>query len=66
MTISYTVDIHCDRCGEWMHGVTTPKPNTARLVLAKAKKVGWSRDTKTRFTDLCPTCLNAHLKGKAK
>ena len=57
MSISYTVDVHCDRCGDWVRGITSPKPNTAKLALAVAKKAGWSRDVKSPLTDLCPHCL---------
>jgi hypothetical protein len=58
VTISYTLDIYCDHCGNWIRGVTSKSPNTVRASLYKAKKAGWSRDTKSIYTDLCPQCLN--------
>lgn len=56
MSLSYTVDVHCDRCYHWAGGVTGPKPE-ARKALAAAKKEGWSRNVRSTYTDLCPKCL---------
>mgnify|MGYP000291181828 FL=1 len=58
MSTSYTVDIHCDRCGNWSHGAIGPKPSgLATKALKAAKKNGWSRDVNSTYTDLCPACL---------
>lgn len=58
MSLTYTCDVFCDRCGNWVHGVTTNKATgLARPALAEAKKQGWSRDVKSTLTDLCPKCL---------
>lgn len=65
MSISYTVDIHCDRCTDWIQGITSAKPNTVRRSLAEAKREGWSRNTKSVYTDLCPSCLK-HVRKEPK
>lgn len=66
MTVRYTADVFCDRCVNWMHGVTSEKASgLATPALKKAKKAGWSRDVKSTYTDLCPNCLNEHRKGDA-
>lgn len=66
MSTSYVVDIHCDRCGNWMHGAVGPKPaGLATKAVKAAKATGWSRDVKSTFTDLCPSCLKEHRKDPA-
>jgi hypothetical protein len=63
MSLSYTCDVHCDMCGDWIHGVT--KSETIRLAteaINKAKRSGWSRVTKSIYTDLCPHCLDKNRK----
>jgi ribosomal protein L34E len=62
VSISYTVDVHCDRCGDWIHGITSYKPNTARLVLSAVERAEWSRDLKSTYADLCPKCLQEARK----
>jgi hypothetical protein len=58
MTTNYTAEIHCDRCGNWMLGAVGPKPTgLATKAVKEAKKVGWSRDVKSLYADLCPSCL---------
>lgn len=58
MSLSYTIDVHCDRCGNWISGVTVDKPQgNVRKALAVARRAGWSRDTKSLYTDVCPACL---------
>jgi hypothetical protein len=68
MSIVYTADVHCDRCGNWAHSVTGHKPDglaTRSLKLAKAN--GWSRSVRSIYTDLCPDCLkNARKSGDPK
>lgn len=66
MSTSYTVDIHCDRCANWTYGATGPKPQgLATKAVKAAKKLGWSRCTKSIYTDLCPNCLKEVQKGAA-
>ena len=63
--IRYTADVFCDNCGCWIHGIIGSKPSgLARPALAEAKRHGWSRDVKSIFTDLCPTCLKKHQRGE--
>lgn len=63
MTIVYTADVFCDRCGCWVHGATGSKTSgLGRPALAVAKKAGWSRDVKSTYTDLCPECLKENRK----
>lgn len=65
MTVSYTCDVHCDRCGEWVRGVTAQGPRgLARAALRVAKAKGWSRNVRSTYTDLCPKCL--HENGDAR
>lgn len=60
MTLRYSADVFCDRCGNWIHGHVSHKAEgLARPALAVAKRAGWSRDVKSKFTDLCPHCLDA-------
>lgn len=67
MSLSYTCDVFCDHCGNWVHGVTANKPTgLARPALSEAKKQGWSRDVKSTYTDLCPACLTAVRQGEAQ
>jgi hypothetical protein len=63
MSVTYTCDVFCDRCGDWTHGVCSDKPTgLASKALKIAKKEGWSRDVKSTFLDLCPNCLNEFRK----
>jgi hypothetical protein len=63
MTIRYSVDVFCDRCGDWTHGATSnDKQRLASYALEKVKKQGWSRATKSMYLDLCPPCLKENLK----
>lgn len=58
MTVRYTADVFCDRCGNWTHGVTGDKPTgLAGPALRAAKRAGWSRNVKSPLLDLCPDCL---------
>lgn len=58
MTIIYTADVFCDRCGNWIHGcVSERNTGLARPALKAAKNEGWSRDVKSTYLDLCPKCL---------
>lgn len=58
MTVRYTADVFCDRCGNWMHGAVSDKPTgLATPALKAAKREGWSRDVKSIYMDLCPLCL---------
>jgi len=60
MTVRYTADVFCDRCGDLVHGVTSVKPvGIASAAIKAAKAAGWSRDVKSTFMDLCPK-LNGH------
>ncbi len=64
MTVRYTADVFCDRCGNWTHGVTSDRhTGLAMPALAKAKRNGWSRDVKSTCTDLCPDCLREARKS---
>lgn len=64
MTIRYTADVFCDRCGNWVPGLTSEKPSgLARPALSLAKKAGWSRDTKSTYLDLCPKCLDENRRN---
>jgi len=64
MTVSYTADVHCDRCGNWVHGaVSNVNKHLARDAVASAKRKGWSRDTKSSRLDLCPDCLQRERKS---
>lgn len=63
MTVSYSADVFCDRCGNWTHGVTSNhKARLATYALEEAKKQGWSRDVKSTYLDLCPKCLDKYHK----
>lgn len=58
MSILYTVDVFCDRCSNWMRGVSGHKaPSLTKTALKRAKANGWSRNVNSTFTDLCPDCL---------
>lgn len=61
MTVRYSVEVFCDRCGNWMSGINSAdKPNgLASKALKAAKQKGWSRDVKSTYLDLCPDCLGA-------
>lgn len=59
MTVRYTADVFCDKCGRWVHGLVSDKSTgLARPALQVAKRDGWSRDVKSLYTDLCPSCLD--------
>lgn len=61
MTVRYTADVFCDRCGDWVHGVTSDKSGgIASAALKIAKEGGWSRDVRSTYTDICPKCLVEH------
>lgn len=63
MSTVYTADIFCDRCTNWIGGVTGNKPSgLATKAVQVAKKAGWSRDTKSQYMDLCPNCINESRK----
>jgi hypothetical protein len=63
MTVVYTADVFCDKCGAWVHGVCSDKASgIARKALEIAKNCGWSRDVKSTFLDLCPNCLDKFKK----
>jgi hypothetical protein len=64
LSLSYTCDVHCDKCAQWMHGATAAKPSgLATIALKLAKKAGWSRYTQSTYTDLCPECLEKERKA---
>lgn len=65
MSTVYTANIFCDRCGNWLQGVTGPKPQgLARKAVEKSKRNGWSRQNNSQYLDLCPVCLDEERKGK--
>jgi hypothetical protein len=56
MSITITTDVFCDRCSDWVHGTTGPRPDawTARL---SATRMGWSRIKEDgKLKDICPNC----------
>ena len=64
MSIVYTADVFCDKCGVWIHGATGNKaPGLATKALKVSKQAGWSRDVRSVYTDLCPNCLNEERKA---
>ncbi len=64
MSITYSADVFCDKCDNWIHGVTSDKPTgMARPALKIAKDNGWSRDVNSTLVDLCPSCLEDFRKG---
>jgi hypothetical protein len=66
MSIVYTADVFCDKCGIWSEGVTVTgakAPGLASKALKKAKAEGWSRDARSLYTDLCPNCLKEERKA---
>lgn len=60
MSFIVTTDVQCDRCGNWEHGTTGPRPNKpeARLV---AKRHGWATMLMENGErgDLCPRCYGS-------
>ena len=63
MTTFYTAELHCDRCGHWVRDGLSQKPSgLAKAIVEKAKRIGWSRSTKSIYTDLCPHCLEQSRK----
>jgi len=58
MSVTITVDITCDKCGQWIH-CYVGKP-TARKAREIAKRYGWTtvRSKVKRNNDLCPKCSN--------
>ena len=58
MTVIYTADVFCDKCGDWTHGVTQDRNSgLARKAVTVSKSEGWSRDARSQYLDLCPKCL---------
>lgn len=58
MTVIYTADVFCDKCGDWTHGVTLDRNSgLARKAVTVSKSEGWSRDARSQYLDLCPKCL---------
>ena len=67
MSLIYSCDVVCDRCGNWTHGLTGLKPiGLGMPSLAIAKGQGWSRASKSLYTDLCPDCLTETRKEEPK
>lgn len=65
MTVVYTADVFCDRCGVWEHGTTGRRQQAlATVAIETAKKLGWSRQNNSMFLDLCPKCLDKTHKGE--
>lgn len=63
MSVTYSADVFCDKCGDWIHGTTSNEPRgIAREALKIAKKEGWSRDVRSTYLDLCPNCLKEFRK----
>ena len=63
MTVRYVCDVFCDRCGNWINGAVGEKaPGLATKALQVAKRMGWSRDVRSTYTDLCPHCLEENRK----
>lgn len=66
MSISITIDIHCDRCHDWSGPANGfDHVRTVREARAAARRCGWIRtratvepfsDEKLRLLDLCPRC----------
>ena len=58
MTVIYTADVFCDKCGDWTHGVTLDRNSgLARKAIVASKREGWSRHARSQYLDLCPKCL---------
>lgn len=58
MTVIYTADVFCDRCGNWFHGDTGfTASGLATKVVRRAKAAGWSRVNNSQWLDLCPVCV---------
>lgn len=66
MTVIYRADVFCDHCANWLDTeVSGPrKDGLASQAVAKAKKAGWSRDTKSIYMDLCPSCAEGYRRGE--
>jgi hypothetical protein len=65
MSITYSADVFCDKCGNWEHGLTGPwgsvNSKTARI---EVQKQGWRRVyINSRGYDLCPHCVKAFESG---
>lgn len=59
MTVRFSADVFCDRCGDWVRGATSNEKNAlATRALKVAKAAGWSRDNKSIYLDVCPKCLD--------
>ena len=64
MTVRYTADVFCDKCGNWIHGAVGDKPaGLARKAVKVAKAEGWSRSTRSILPDLCPPCLGEERRS---
>jgi hypothetical protein len=65
MSIRTTYDVSCDACGMWITGAYTFERKTLiRKALRVAQRAGWSRDTKSKYLDLCPECLLKERTGE--
>lgn len=65
MTVKYTADVFCDRCGNWEPSATATgntSSGLARQALSKSSKHGWSRNVRSIYLDICPTCLGESEK----
>lgn len=59
MSVVYSADVFCDRCGDWVRGdaVGPNASGLARQALATARRAGWSRNVQSIYLDVCPSCL---------
>lgn len=59
MSVTVTTDIFCDRCGDWMEGVSGRTFVDKRLARRKARTEGWVYKydhTENKYKDFCPNC----------
>lgn len=63
MTVRYTADVFCDRCGNWVAGATGDKSSGLATKAVKAARwAGWSRVKNSMYLDLCPSCVNEYRR----
>jgi len=65
MSLVYHADVFCDACGNWHQGIVSGRQNIGRLARKDAAKNGWAvGDTRSKYRDLCPSCLEQYQQGK--
>ena len=60
MTVRYTADVFCNKCGSWLHYNVGIRP-VIRQARKFAKEMGWivKRGPDGYLIDICPSCQEA-------